>query len=151
MPGRLVCGFCRLPSPSQRSHLNQGTVRPRDPTCLTRLQGSFRNPALQTISLLLAPSRSGHSEGLTLVNPTEESNQPTLGPRTAARNPILQPTEATFAVGRLPVPRGRLVCVCVCVRGSSRHGLSRPARRHGGCWRAPLCGHPRCPPGAAAL
>lgn len=113
-PGRLVCGFSRLPSLSQRSHLNQGTVRPRDPTCLTRLQGSFRNPALQTISLLLAPSRSGHSEGLTLVNPTAENNQPTPGPCTAARNPTLQPTEATFAVGRLPVPRGRLVCVCVC-------------------------------------
>lgn len=27
----------------------------------------------------------------------------------------------------------------------------RAARRHASGWRAPLCGHPRCPPGAAIL
>lgn len=99
----------------------------------------------------LAPSRSGHSEGLTLVNPTEESNQPTLGPRTAARNPILQPTEATFAVGRLPVPRGRLVCVCVCVWEAAR-AMGFPGRRGGTAGAGGLlsagtrAAHPGLPP-----
>lgn len=113
-------------------HLERTLCIHRDPTCLA---GKLLQ-SLQTTNFLLTLSGSGHSEGLTHVKHTKDN----AGIQHRSTKSRINPPRPRLPSGGALSRGGRSVC---------KSWL--PPRRHGGGWRAPLCGHPRCPLGAAAL